>query len=151
MKKLIGSACAVLACVLLPASSFAGVSNMELRSFSSGKSAINAPLCKTLMGCTLPDPIDPTQNQPAIVFDNDMDRVVHIEGDVFSVLDCQGDFQTAMGDLMLPAGHDIVYLNFQPPLPEGTQLSIAWRAGSDPVCETGCVNYTIGSDPAVCQ
>jgi len=151
MKKLIGSAFAVLACVLLPASSLAGPSNMELRFFSSGKSVINAPLCETLMGCTLPDPADPTASQPAISFDLDMDRSVHLEGDVYMVLDCQGDFQTAMGDLPLMAGHDIVYLNFQPPLPDGTQLSIAWRAGSAPVCETGCVNYTIGSDPAFCQ
>ncbi len=151
MKRLIGSTCAVLACVLLPASSFAGVSNMELRSFSSGKSAIDAPLCDTLTGCTLPDPMDPTQNQPAISFDLDMDRTVHIEGDVYAAPDCQGDFQTAMGDLALPGGHDIVYLNFQPPLPAGTQLAIDWRAGSAPVCDTGCVNYTIGTDPALCQ
>ena len=110
-----------------------------------------ALFCETLMGCTLPDPMDPTQNQPAIIFELDVDQVVHLEGDVFSVLDCAGDFTTAMGDLPLTAGRDIVYLNFQPPLPEGTQLSIAWRAGSAPVCETGCVNYTIGSDPGICQ
>lgn len=109
------------------------------------------PLCETLMGCTLPDPADPTASQPAIQLDLDLDRTVHLEADVYMVLDCQGDFQTPMGDLPLPAGHDFVYLNFMPPLPDGTQLSIAWRAGSAPVCETGCVNYTIGSDPAVCQ
>lgn len=107
-------------------------------------------VCSSINACTLPDPADPTQNQPAISFDVPFDAVVHIEANVYDGLGCGTLLQSVAGDLQLMAGHDIVYLNFQPPLPAGTQLSLNWNNVGG-CMSTACSNYTIGSSPPICQ
>src|SRR5262249_42572539 len=82
--------------------------------------------------------------QPAIRFLLGMAETVHIEGLVYDGLDCQGEPGLAMGDLALVAPRPTVFLNFDPPLPPGTNLSIKGTIGG---CAQGqCINYTIGPD-----
>lgn len=145
--KIVALATFIGAFVLLPSASQAG-SQFEFGVVSMGGSA-NEAVCDTIMTCQNPDDMFGGAQQPAISFDVISDQVVHIEADVYNGLGC-GDFLgTSAGDLSLPAGHDIVFLRFDPPLDPGTQLSIVWRVDA---CEaTACSDYTIGFDPGICQ
>jgi len=133
--------------LLLPSTSQAGVSG-EFGWINTGGSSADGLDCTTKMVCQF----DPGGGQePAIVFDLGTDQTLHLEADYYTGLACDpaGFMGTAMGDLSLPAGHDIVYINFQPPLDEGTQISIVWRVGGCP--QLDCADYTIGSDPGICM
>src|SRR5215813_114526 len=82
-------------------------------------------VCRSIGNCSLlfHDPFTSLAfEQPAIRFLLGMAETVHIEGLVYDGLDCQGEPGLAMGDLALVAPRPTVFLNFDPPLPPGTNL-----------------------------
>ena len=135
--------------VLLPSTSQAGEDpgSAEFVVIQAGDAQADAPVCETVSTCSFVDPTGAWQ--PAVVFDMSQDATVHLEADIYDTLACTVFDQTVMGDLSLPAGHDIVYINFNPPLDPGTDISLIWRFGQ---CgATGCSDYCIGNFPDICQ
>lgn len=138
--------------LLLPSTSQAGSSvQVEFAVISTGGSANGGVDCTSETACQFQDPMFGGAQQPAIVFDLGSDQTLHLEFDLYDGLGCDpGSFLgTAMGDLSLPAGHIIIYIGFNPPLDTGTMISGVWRAGDCP--DLACADYTIGSDPGICQ
>src|SRR5262245_18531458 len=100
-----------------------------------------------VLGCTSITPAGDAQ--PAVTFEVLADQMVFIHADIWAANNCDGAADgSAEGTLPLQAGQTIVYLNFYPPLPPATSLSIKWKVDNCPV--TDCVTYTIGADPPAC-
>jgi len=148
---IVASAALFCGFLLLPSTSQAGGNlgyDVDFTWINTGEGS-DAPICDTVTTCQYPDPMFGDLQQPAVAFDLDSDRTVHLEADIFNGFGC-GDFQgTAAGDLDLPAGHDVVFLRFNPPLDPYTEISMVWRVG--PTCSTACSNYCIDYDPPICQ
>ena len=139
--------------LLLSSTSQAGSSvEIGFAAISTGGSANGGGVdCTSETPCQFEDPMFGGAQQPALAFDLGSDQTLHLEFDLYSGLECDpGSFMgTATGDLPLTAGHIIIFLEFNPPLDPGTMISGVWRAGDCP--DLGCADYTIGSDPGICQ
>jgi len=135
--------------LLLPSTSQAG-STVEFLVINTGNTSANGDYCGTKGECQHPDAMFAGALQPALEFDLANDQTIHIQADLFDGFDCVNYIQTPQGDIPFPAGHDIVFLRFDPPLDPGTQLSMAWTLGTcDP---RPCANYEIATgDPAMCM
>lgn len=147
--KIVALATYLGAFLLLPSTSQAG-SSVEFGVISMG-GGVNGLVCESKMVCQFPDPIFGDALQPAIAFDLDNDQDLYLESDIYDGSSCdpKAYLGTAFGTLPLPAGHDIIFLRFSPPLDEGSVISLVWRVGDCP--EKDCVDYTIGSDPGICE
>lgn len=101
--------------------------------------------------CQYPDPMFGGAPQPAVLFRVPQgDQMVHVEVDLWGNRpSCPGPRdQTLTGDFTMNSGLNIVFIQFDPPLSQGTLLSTIWRLGLCP--PVPCADYRIGSDPPPC-
>lgn len=98
--------------------------------------------CASEAGCEVPSP-NGTGTDPAISFLVTTAGDIALTVDIYSDLDCTTFDSELAGTLNFPSeGLWAVFLDFTPPPPPGTMLSIKWTVdGCDPIC----FNYTIGS------
>ncbi len=107
--------------------------------------------CKSgFTACQVADKMFGGARQPAIHFNMLGEADVPLHADVWGGTGCSGVPDTsAEGVLHLMQGPISVFIRFDPPIPEGTVLSIIWTA--DDCGDTDCIDYTIGSDPGGCE
>ena len=105
--------------------------------------------CHRVTPCQVSDPMFGGALQPGVSFSLTQPSTTHIEADIWDGPGCTGSSQTTTGDLDLQAGSNRVFLQYDPPLPSGTQLSLVWRVANCP--STSCFNFTIGSSPPQCS
>ncbi|MBI1745662.1 MAG: hypothetical protein HYR55_03640 [Acidobacteria bacterium] len=107
-------------------------------------------VCETIVGCTVLDKFFEGAPQPAIQFDSEIDQIVHFGIELHLGFGCNDLLTSIALDVVLPAGHHNFFIRFQPPLDEGTEISMKWWP--DPWCEAPlCVDYAIGLKPPVCD
>ena len=156
MKSWMIQACAIL--ILAPSAVCLAGINAEARLVSNNQvsmslaegqvDAADSVICSDgLDYCQLSDS---GGNQPAVHFRLAADQVVHVEADIWGSLGCSGLTDiSVVGDLPLAAGDIYVFIQFIPPLPDGTPISITWQV--DGCSQTSCQNYVIGQSPGSCD
>jgi len=159
---LTGTVTLLAVALLYPATSRAGVqrtATLEAISLDAEQvtsSSINGTTtidCSSITDCQA-IPIDPAEglHNPAIVFQMLADDMVHVEAGIWSPdLGCPGDPPImAIGDLARPAGLSRIRIVFNPPLDDGTPLSIIWflQSSDGTSCPiTACQDYASLGDP----